>query len=113
MHEDLAGLAPFSRAVVFLIRAIPAGAVATYGDIASAAGSPRAARQVVRLLHSLSDKYQLPWHRVVNKAGQIVVTDAGAFHTQQQLLRAEGVEVAASGRVDLTRYRWIPCAYHS
>ena len=106
--DELAGLAPVSRAVVRLIRAIPAGSVATYGDIASAAGSPRAARQVVRLLHSLSDKYQLPWHRVVNKAGQIALADDSGFQRQLQCLRDEGVEVTEAGHIDLGRYRWLP-----
>lgn len=107
-EEELAHLAPFSQAVVRLIRAIPAGSVATYGDIASAAGSPRAARQVVRLLHSASERYQLPWHRVVNKAGQIALTDADAFERQKQRLREEGVEMTEAGRIELNRYRWLP-----
>lgn len=108
--DQLTLLAPFSQAVVRLVHAIPRGSVATYGDLASAAGSPRAARQVVRLLHSLSAKYQLPWHRVINKAGQIALTDAGTFERQLQLLREEGVEVTEAGRLDLDRYRWPPCA---
>jgi methylated-DNA-protein-cysteine methyltransferase-like protein len=105
---ELATLMPFSQAVVRLIRAIPAGSVATYGDIAAAAGSPRGARQVARLLHSASDKYQLPWHRVLNQTGQIALTDTQAFARQQQLLRDEGVEMTDAGRVDLPRYRWLP-----
>lgn len=106
--DELAGLAPFSQAVVRLIRAIPEGSVATYGDIATAAGSPRAARQVVRLLHALSTKYTLPWHRVINKAGKIVLTDDQAFELQKQKLIAEGVEVTEAGRVALDQYRWLP-----
>ncbi|NHO67560.1 MGMT family protein [Aestuariicella hydrocarbonica] len=101
-------MAPFSQAVVRLIRAIPVGAVSTYGDIATAAGSPRAARQVVRLLHALSAKHQLPWHRVINKSGQIALTNAAAFEVQKQKLLAEGVEVTDAGRVDLGHYRWMP-----
>lgn len=101
-------LAPFSQAVVSLIAMIPPGAVATYGDIAAAAGSPRAARQVVRLLHSLSAKYDLPWHRVINKAGKIALTDPVAAELQGQRLRDEGVEVSQAGRVNLGRYRWLP-----
>lgn len=107
---DLSQLTPFSQAVVGLVRAIPPGCVATYGDIAAAAGSPRAARQAVRLLHSLSDKYQLPWHRVINKAGQIALTDPSAFERQLQLLHAEGVTVTEAGRVDLDCCRWLPCS---
>ncbi|WP_369413129.1 MGMT family protein [Pseudomaricurvus albidus] len=106
--EELPGLAPFSQAVVRLIRAIPEGSVATYGDIATAAGSPRAARQVVRLLHTLSSKYRLPWHRVINKAGKIALTDPQAFELQKQKLIKEGVEVTEAGCVDLGQYRWLP-----
>ncbi|WP_439135838.1 MGMT family protein [Pseudomaricurvus sp.] len=106
--DELSELAPFSQAVVRLIRAIPEGTVSTYGDIATAAGSPRAARQVVRLLHTLSAKYQLPWHRVINKAGKIALTDEPAFELQKQKLMAEGVEVTEAGRVDLGQYRWLP-----
>lgn len=107
-EHDLSQLTPFSQAVVRVVRVIPPGRVATYGDIAAAAGSPRAARQVVRLLHSLSAKYRLPWHRVINKAGEIALTDPQAFERQLQLLHAEGVAVTAAGRVDLDRYRWLP-----
>ncbi|MFC0471513.1 MGMT family protein [Halalkalibacter kiskunsagensis] len=53
--------------VLDIIKHIPVGKVMTYGQIAKFAGSPRAARQVVRILHSMIRKYNLPWHRVVNK----------------------------------------------
>jgi len=56
-----------------LIKQIPKGKVSTYGLIAALAGSPRAARQVVRVLHSSSRKDNLPWHRVVNSKGQITI----------------------------------------
>ena len=45
----------------------------TYGQIATLAGSPRGARQVVRVLHTLSEKYKLPWHRVINSKGEISI----------------------------------------
>ena len=47
----------------------------TYGQVAAAAGSPRGARQVVRVLHSMSEKYGLPWHRIINVQGEISLTD--------------------------------------
>lgn len=106
--DEMSGLAPFSQVVVRLIRAIPEGSVTTYGDIATAAGSPRAARQVVRLLHTLSSKYGLPWHRVINKAGKIALSDTQAFELQKQKLIEEGIEVTEAGRVDLGQYRWLP-----
>ncbi|EOR24029.1 methylated-DNA--protein-cysteine methyltransferase [Niallia nealsonii AAU1] len=54
---------PFTKKVVEIIADIPEGKVMTYGQIAAIAGSPRGARQVVRILHTLSEKYQLPWQR--------------------------------------------------
>jgi methylated-DNA-protein-cysteine methyltransferase-like protein len=90
---------PFTEKVIGLIAAIPPGRVASYGDIAAAAESPRAARQVVRILHSMSTKYDLPWWRVVNKAGEISLTDEASAQLQQQKLLAEAVEVDGAGRI--------------
>ncbi|MYM64103.1 DNA methyltransferase [Pseudomaricurvus sp. HS19] len=101
-------LAPFSQRVITLLQSVPYGRVATYGAIAAAAGSPRAARQVVRLLHACSDKYQLPWHRIVNRDGEIVLSDEASRWRQARLLEAEGVSVDARGRVDLPRFGWQP-----
>ncbi|MDP4172315.1 MAG: MGMT family protein, partial [Bacillota bacterium] len=56
----------FTERAMEIIKQIPAGKVMTYGQVARVAGSPRAARQVVRILHSMSEKYSLPWHRVLN-----------------------------------------------
>lgn len=102
-------LKPFTRNVLRLIESIPEGRVATYGDIAAAAGSPRASRQVVRVLHAMSRKYQLPWHRVVNKSGSIALTDTAAFQQQFVLLLEEGVEVQDSGQIcGFESCRWLP-----
>ena len=98
----------FTERVIEIIKNIPEGKVMTYGQIAAFAGSPRGARQVARLLHSMSSKYGLPWHRVVNAAGQIVVSDEESRFTQQAFLEEEGVEVKASGKVDLSLYRFEP-----
>ena len=59
----------FTTRVIEAIRSIPAGRVATYGQIADMAGNRRAARQVARLLHACSHTQGLPWHRVVNREG--------------------------------------------
>lgn len=102
-------LKPFTRQVLQLIAAIPEGRVATYGDIAAAAGSPRAARQVVRVLHSMSRKYELPWHRVVNKSGKIALSEDASFQQQLLLLLEEGVEVEESGQIaGFEACRWLP-----
>ena len=90
------------------IRSIPAGRVATYGQIAALAGNPRAARQVVRVLHSCSKKERLPWHRVVNREGRISLPPLGGLEEQRALLMREGVEFDDAGRIDLRRFLWRP-----
>jgi len=73
----------------------------TYGQIAELAGSRRAARQVVRILHSSSKKYKLPWHRVVNAKGEIAIQEEESRFLQMMYLQGEGVEVDGQGRIDL------------
>lgn len=80
--------------------------MSTYGQIALMAGNPRAARQVARILHSMSSSYDLPWHRVVNAQGKIALSAPEAFIMQKRLLEAENVEVDAAGQVDLDVYLW-------
>ncbi|MFC4779174.1 MGMT family protein [Paenibacillus sp. GCM10023252] len=99
---------PFTERVVAIIKSIPAGQVASYGQIAELAGSRRGARQVVRILHSMSMKYDLPWHRVVNSKGEIAVADEEARDTQVYRLEQEGVYVDHLNRVDLEACRFIP-----
>lgn len=93
----------FTKRVIRIIQGIPTGHVMTYGQVAAAAGSPRGARQVVRILHSMSEKYHLPWHRIINIKGEISLTGGD----QQELLEMEGVRLN-NGKVDLTIYRWFP-----
>lgn len=78
----------------------------TYGQIATAAGSPRGARQIVRILHSMSEKYQLPWHRVVNAKGEISFRDPEMSFTQKSLLQAEGIEFVNDKVIPLDRFQW-------
>lgn len=99
---------PFTEKAISIIKAIPPGKVMTYGQVAAYAGSPRGGRQVARLLHSMSSKYDLPWHRVVNAQGQIVLQDPEARFAQQTFLQQEGVEVAVNGRIDLSRFSFHP-----
>lgn len=80
----------------------------TYGQIAAQAGSPRGARQVVRILHSLSAKYDLPWHRVVNAKGEIALQDEESRYMQKLYLENEGVEINNKGVVDLESARYVP-----
>ena len=103
-HHDMS----FTERVRKLIATIPPGQVATYGQIATHAGNPRAARQVVRVLHSSTDKYHLPWHRVINSKGQIGLKPGQGYELQRAMLIDEGVAFDEAGRIDLKRYLWSP-----
>lgn len=94
----------FTERVIRIVQGIPVGNVMTYGQVAAAAGSPRGARQVVRVLHSMSTKYELPWHRIINAQGEISFT-AGE---QRELLESEGIIFKENSKIDLTVYRWFP-----
>lgn len=96
---------PFTEKVVQIIKDIPEGKVMTYGQVARFAGNPRSARQVARILHSMSKKHELPWHRVINAKGEIAIKDDAIYYEQMLSLEAEGVDVDARGRVDLEIYR--------
>jgi methylated-DNA-protein-cysteine methyltransferase-like protein len=92
-----------------VVRRIPAGRVATYGQVASLAGLAGHARQVGYALHALPESSTIPWHRVVNASGGISTRAVrGAELVQQQLLEREGVRLDARGRVPLARVRWTP-----
>ncbi|MBS4219819.1 MGMT family protein [Bacillus sp. FJAT-49711] len=103
---------PFTEKVITILKTIPNGRVATYGQIARLAGSPRGARQVARILHTMSAKYELPWHRVVNAKGEIVIGDAETAYQQLILLKKEGIELISEKQVNLQLYRWEPTELH-
>lgn len=89
-----------------VVKQIPKGKVATYGQVASLAGNRRWARVVGYALHANPDPEQIPCHRVVNRLGE--VSEAFAFggeNEQIKLLQKEGV-VLNGNRVDLEKYRW-------
>jgi len=90
--------------VVAVLKAIPFGRVMSYGEVAAVAGLPNGARQVARLLHSLSSKLNLPWHRVVRSDGRIALPPGEGLEIQVVLLREEGVEVSDEGQVDREYY---------
>ena len=90
-----------------VVRRIPAGRVATYGQVASQAGLDGQARQVGYALHRLPSNSGVPWHRVVNAKGEISPRNMSDSHElQRQLLVAEGIEFDDEGRVDLSSFRW-------
>ncbi|TKJ40878.1 DNA methyltransferase [candidate division TA06 bacterium B3_TA06] len=97
----------FTERVVEAIKRIPKGKVATYGQIAMMAGNYRGARQVVRVLHSMSEKEGLSWHRVINSKGTISLTGEG-YRIQKQLLKAEGITLDEQGKIDFDRFLWKP-----
>lgn len=93
-----------------VVRRVPRACVATYGQVAAMAGVPRGARQVGYALHRCPVGARVPWQRIVNSRGEISTRSEtrGAESLQMELLRAEGVEFDAKGRVDLARYQWRP-----
>ena len=89
-----------------VVKQIPKGKVATYGQVASLAGNKRWSRVVGYALHSNPDPETIPCHRVVNRLGEVSKAFAfGGENKQIALLREEGVEVEGT-RVDLEKYRW-------
>jgi methylated-DNA-protein-cysteine methyltransferase related protein len=90
-----------------MVRKIPRGRVATYGQIADLAGFEGHARQVGYALHNLPSPSDVPWHRVVNARGEVSPRTAGDSHElQKMLLEGEGVEFSLAGRVDLGKFGW-------
>jgi methylated-DNA-protein-cysteine methyltransferase related protein len=98
----------FTERAINIIKNIPPGKVMTYGQIARQAGSPRGARQVVRILHSMSAKYHLPWHRVINSKGEIGLKENEAFSAQKQFLEDEGIVFSKKHVIDLKSYQYHP-----
>jgi methylated-DNA-protein-cysteine methyltransferase-like protein len=93
-----------TRRIVEQILAVPKGKVSCYRDIALKAGLPNGARYTVRVLHSLSEKYDLPWHRIIRSNGSIALREGEGRELQIKLLRSEGVKVSSAGRVDMERF---------
>lgn len=95
------------QSIYSVVRRIPPGRVASYGQVAAEAGLPNAARQVGYALHALPAGSAVPWHRVVNAQGAISLRDHHAL-TQRMLLTREGVRFNARERVELARFGWKP-----
>ena len=93
----------FTQKVVLILKNIPHGKVTSYGTVAALAGSPKAARRVVQILHRTDD---IPWHRVINSQGKIAIKDYDGFQEQKMLLSMEGVESDSKGKIDLLKYSW-------
>lgn len=94
----------FTRRVLSVVRRIPAGHVATYGDVAAAAGAPRAARAVGNIMRECGAR-DVPCHRVV-AAGGALGGYGGRLELKRALLRAEGALVTGSRIRDFAKRRW-------
>jgi len=88
-----------------VIRKIPRGKVATYGQIARLAGMGSHARLVGYSLHALTPEKRVPWHRVVGAGGKISLGGEG-YKTQRKILESEGVEFNEKGNIPLARFGW-------
>ena len=97
----------YTLRVIRLIQRIPEGKVSTYGRIALMAGNPHGARQVVRILHSMSRKHDLPWHRVINARGKISLPEPGGYREQKARLELEGIAFGDGDQIDLETYLWV------
>jgi len=105
-------LAPDFRALVLaVVKRIPKGRLASYGQVAALAGFPQRPRQVGMVLSGLPQGTKLPWHRVANNRGYGPRRGRwwGAFG-QIGRLRDEGIEVDDLGNLDLETHRWMPRA---
>lgn len=93
-----------------VVRRIPEGRVATYGQVAHLAGLAGHARQAGYAMAALPDESDVPWHRVINARGEVSRRTGGSAgeRIQRLLLEAEGVVFDTRGRVDLERFRWDP-----
>src|SRR5690554_6683059 len=90
-----------------VVMAIPAGKVASYGQVAEMAGLGRQARYIGRALGKLPQGHAVPWYRVIRSNGQIAFPEGSDIYQEQvSLLEAEGVEVV-NGRVAMSRFRWL------
>ncbi|KQC06343.1 MAG: methyltransferase [Candidatus Cloacimonas sp. SDB] len=90
-----------------IVKNIPCGKVATYGQIADLAGFPGQARLVGYALNSLPEELDIPWHRVINSQGKISFAGgSGWYEYQMSLLETEGIEFSPSGKIDLKQFQW-------
>jgi methylated-DNA-protein-cysteine methyltransferase-like protein len=96
-------VSPTYARIYAVVRSIPRGRVATYGQVARLAGLANGARQVGYALHALPEHTAVPWHRVVNARGAISLRGGGDM-TQRILLVREGVLFGAGGRIDLAAH---------
>lgn len=98
----------FKTSVIAFVKNIPRGQVASYGQVAAAAGSPRAARQVGGILRALGPDSGVPWWRVINNRGEISIKGnwEATKELQRQLLMQEGIKVGSNFMIDINKYKF-------
>jgi methylated-DNA-protein-cysteine methyltransferase related protein len=96
----------FQQRVLEIVRAIPRGHVLTYGQVAALTDTPRAARQVGRILYASGRT--VPWQRVINSYGGLSTYKVGSGELQRALLEKEGITFRLDGTLDLKKYQWQP-----
>src|SRR5215468_2481332 len=105
-------VAKLYRAIYAVVRRIPRGQVATYGQVAELAGIPGGGRVAGAAMKVSKPGDRLPWQRVIGKAGpnrgRIAIHNPVGAAIQRQLLGKEGVEIGDNGLVALDRYDWLP-----
>ena len=108
---------PIYARIYAVVKKIPRGKVATYGQIAALADKPRHARQAGYALAATPASLKIPWHRVINAQGRVSLRlrhwDSGSDDLQRILLESEGVVFDGNGRVNLEKFRWNPKSVHS
>ena len=93
-----------------IVRQIPIGKVATYGQVAELAELYGKARLVGYALYRVDKDSDIPWHRVINAKGEVSESSLrlGSDHVQRSLLEAEGIQFSPEGKIDLREYLWRP-----
>lgn len=100
-------MSPQYERIYKVVRRIPRGRVATYGQVAELAGLDGHARQAGYAMHALPSGSDVPWHRVINARGEVSPRTSGDSHELQRLLlEEEGIEFDLRGRCDLKVYQW-------
>jgi len=99
----------FKNQVIAIVKKIPLGKVASYGQIAVYAGIPRAARAVGMILNKLPQDTNVPWWRVVNNSGTISIRGSiFSRDDQKSLLESEGIKFIKEFEFEIEKYRWKP-----
>jgi len=98
----------FPQKVLLIVSKIPKGKVLTYGQVATLAGVPRAARIVGGVLYNNGPDEKLPWQRVINAGGKLSTYRVGMGEKQRKLLEREGLDFNKLDAVDLKTHQWWP-----